>query len=582
MKKILSLILAALLLCTMAVPAAAEGRAVPETAAEQAGLPIHTDSGDVMLYGYTCGDWDQSHYTYYWLGIPASDPVSYEPIRYMNSVGAGAFAGGYVYGYLRYGADPADARYFIMDADTFEVGYTGVENIYMGEMVYNYANDTMYAFAYYDDYQPTLVTVDLSTGLTTDIGVLNGVDAVPLTLSIDREGNAYSIVGVDGNAVLCSLDLETAELTEIGSLDVAVGYYLQSSVWDMETDTLFWAQYDVTDDGKALYSVDVDACEAERIGTIGPVGCEMTALFTKNEIEIPAVEFDDVCVTLTDDFTGEVFAEVTVPAGTTLEELELPAPPVHMGLDFVGWDWDFDDELLFRDVTIIAKYHDQNPVLWDFETDPAELGFSFVDADGDGYGWDWSEAEGGEWLTSPAHSGEGVMRSMSFDHFSQTPLQPDNWMITPAFEGVEIGFWSVAQHDYYCNDYIGVYVSQDGGETWGDEVFGFYTPVTYTYYTVDLSDYEGELVVGFRHYNCTDNYWAIIDDIEVSNYHEPVSGDANRDGDISLEDTLLIMRHVLDLEPLPDSAVPICDLNGDGVLTLEDALLVLRRVLEIG
>lgn len=59
----------------------------------------------------------------------------------------------------------------------------------------------------------------------------------------------------------------------------------------------------------------------------------------------------------------------------------------------------------------------------------------------------------------------------------------------------------------------------------------------------------------------------------------PVPGDANNDGDVTLTDALLVLRHAMSLAELPDEAVPSCDVNSDGMINTLDALLVLREAM---
>ena len=159
-------------------------------------------------------------------------------------------------------------------------------------------------------------------------------------------------------------------------------------------------------------------------------------------------------------------------------------------------------------------------VIWDFEQDPIAQGFTFLDQDGDGNNWYWHMNTGmGNYS---AHSGDGVAASNSYDNDSGMALTPNNWMLTPAFTGGSITFWMTAQDPSYSNDFIGVYVSTDGGNTWSDELFGQMTPTSYQQFTVDLSAYAGQTInVAFRHYNSYDMFIAVIDDIEVSGASDP-------------------------------------------------------------
>ena len=163
----------------------------------------------------------------------------------------------------------------------------------------------------------------------------------------------------------------------------------------------------------------------------------------------------------------------------------------------------------------------EKDVAWDFETDPEAQGFTFLDQDGDNHNWYWHMNTG--YGNYSAHSGDGVAASESYNNDSSLALTPDNWMLTPAFTGGSISFWMIAQDPSYSNDFIGVYVSTDGGSTWSDELFGQMTPTSYQQFTVDLSAYDGQTInVAFRHYNSYDMFIAVIDDIEVSGDVVPV------------------------------------------------------------
>ncbi len=150
---------------------------------------------------------------------------------------------------------------------------------------------------------------------------------------------------------------------------------------------------------------------------------------------------------------------------------------------------------------------------WDFETDPAESGFTYIDQDGDGFNWVWHQNTGtGNYTT---HSGDGVMTSASYDNDNQAALTPDNWMISPVCEGTVLTFWMCGQDASYCEEYVGVYVSTDGGTTWSNEIAGFTATSEMTQQAVNLSAYTGEIQFALRHYNCTDMFYLDIDDIEL-------------------------------------------------------------------
>ena len=96
---------------------------------------------------------------------------------------------------------------------------------------------------------------------------------------------------------------------------------------------------------------------------------------------------------------------------------------------------------------------------WYFETDPEDEGWYWLDEDGDGNEWQWML--GAVEMNIP--EGEGMMNSQSFINYVG-PLTPDNWLVSPVFEaGTQVSFMMVGQDPAYAAEYIGVYVSVDGG-----------------------------------------------------------------------------------------------------------------------
>ena len=69
----------------------------------------------------------------------------------------------------------------------------------------------------------------------------------------------------------------------------------------------------------------------------------------------------------------------------------------------------------------------------------------------------------------------------------------------------------------------------------------------------------------------------VIIDEEVSD----TFGDANGDGEVDLNDALLVIRHALGLIQLSENNAHFADVNGDGFVTLADALLILRYAMNI-
>lgn len=146
-------------------------------------------------------------------------------------------------------------------------------------------------------------------------------------------------------------------------------------------------------------------------------------------------------------------------------------------------------------------------------------GWLAVDADGDTYNWYWAMRQG-----------EGSMRSQSWD---DTPLTPDNWLITPEIDltdiedGVDIflnfNVCPTANTAAYRAEHYGVFVSTSGTapanfteKVWEETLLESMTNWVYVFREVDLSQFKGQKIrVAFRHYESTDMDRIVIDNVEV-------------------------------------------------------------------
>ena len=166
----------------------------------------------------------------------------------------------------------------------------------------------------------------------------------------------------------------------------------------------------------------------------------------------------------------------------------------------------------------------QNPVTpepgtttgWGFETDPFAEGWTIRDDDGDGYNWEWMDASASDYNV---YEGTHCMASASYQNSAfggGTALNPDNWLISPAFTaGSTVTFWYAGQDPSYAAEPFGVYVIANG--TTSAELGHFTASNTYQQGSVDISAYAGQTVqVAFRHYNITDMFRLNLDLVEVS------------------------------------------------------------------
>ena len=124
---------------------------------------------------------------------------------------------------------------------------------------------------------------------------------------------------------------------------------------------------------------------------------------------------------------------------------------------------------------------------WGFETDPFAEGWTIRDDDGDGYNWEWMDASASGYNV---YEGTHCMASASFQNNpfgGGTALNPDNWLISPAFTaGSTVTFWYAGQDPNYAAETFGVYVIANG--TTSDELAYFTASNTYQQGSVDISD----------------------------------------------------------------------------------------------
>ena len=158
---------------------------------------------------------------------------------------------------------------------------------------------------------------------------------------------------------------------------------------------------------------------------------------------------------------------------------------------------------------------------WGFETDPFAEGWTIRDDDGDGYNWEWMDASGSNYNV---YEGTHCMASASYQNSAfggGTALNPDNWLISPAFTaGSTVTFWYAGQDPNYAAEPFGVYVIANG--TTSDELGHFTASNTYQQGSVDISDFAGQTVqVAFRHYDITDMFRLNLDLVEAEAGGEP-------------------------------------------------------------
>ena len=189
-----------------------------------------------------------------------------------------------------------------------------------------------------------------------------------------------------------------------------------------------------------------------------------------------------------------------------------------------------DGKSMFFDLEAILEGSSvESVVTYNFEY--GIQGWTSIDADGDGFQWFNSESKLGPGY---GHESNFCMFSQSYDNTFDI-LYPDNYLVTP--EKFKIGkdasfsFWACAQDLEYPAEHFGVAVSTKDNTSaadfttikeWTMTAKGTREQGNWYQYTVDLSEYEGqELWIAIRHFNCFDEYYLAVDDVQINNILKP-------------------------------------------------------------
>ncbi|MBQ4548608.1 MAG: choice-of-anchor J domain-containing protein [Bacteroidales bacterium] len=170
--------------------------------------------------------------------------------------------------------------------------------------------------------------------------------------------------------------------------------------------------------------------------------------------------------------------------------------------DFIPEYGDYD--LYKYDGTLEKQWYNYKySVNYDFDETEQDYWYS-IDADGDGYNW---------WMI------EGELCSFSYDEGSGNPLKPDNYLVFPKImieDGMCFDF-SVRAGDVEYPEFCGVAVSDDGTTFEMINDGWIIDNSEWEKKSVCLDDYVGqELFVAIRHYNVTDAYCLLVDNVSLN------------------------------------------------------------------
>ena len=181
-----------------------------------------------------------------------------------------------------------------------------------------------------------------------------------------------------------------------------------------------------------------------------------------------------------------------------------------------------------------------NAESWDFEN--GFDGWTVIDANNDGYTWTLTSQVPTKWAFYANMSldwylsGSNAVCSGSYIN-GVGALSPDDYLVSPRVTpstGSEIIFWAAAADATYSADHFGVAVSMttptkgaftmlkewtmNASRNYEGERQGAPRRIgSWHKYTVDLSSYAGRnIYVAIRHFNCSDQYVLIVDNVSVS------------------------------------------------------------------
>ena len=268
------------------------------------------------------------------------------------------------------------------------------------------------------------------------------------------------------------------------------------------------------------------------------------------------------------------FNAITIPNATVSWEFEHGNPATSTSFS-PSVTWSESGSFLitltatFNGETLTATKHINVPLFFcGFEANESVSDWNFVDADGDGQGWDLSNG-----FSSLAHTGSGIAASASYIN-GPGALHPDNWMITPKItipaSGATIEWWEYGVDNNDFADHYGVFVSTTGNtpSDFGQNTVFEGAPTsgkTWVKHSRSLAGFAGQdIYIAFRHWNVTDMYWLLIDDITVI--------EGNHAGINNVSDVRVALfpnptSSILNIAANGVKEVSVLDVNGRTVMT---------------
>lgn len=151
--------------------------------------------------------------------------------------------------------------------------------------------------------------------------------------------------------------------------------------------------------------------------------------------------------------------------------------------------------------------------------------WNLIDADGDGYNWEIRQNWGS--TTNPYS-----LTSASIDVYTEEPLYPDNFFVTPyKLDCEQVVFSANVQDITHPEEHLAVAVSTTSGTDPNEFEIVWETTMTakeagnWYDFNVDLREYQGQdIYVAIVHTNCSNQFMVNIDDIILFRQYNPSWG----------------------------------------------------------
>ncbi|MET0231243.1 MAG: hypothetical protein ABW186_09965 [Rhodanobacteraceae bacterium] len=215
-----------------------------------------------------------------------------------------------------FGADPGG--FFTLDTATGATtligdATNGLAEGYSG-LAYDTVGATMYAASSSCGSSSHLWTIDRATGAATPVGFISGAPCI-VAIAINAEGEMY---GLDlSTDALYAIDKTTGDAALIGSIGFDANFG-QDMAFDLASDTLYLAGFDIGAGIDSLYTVDVQTGAANIIAPIGSVLAEVDAMGIET-VGGPCASPQDLAWLSLDPSSGTTAASSSTPVVASID-----------------------------------------------------------------------------------------------------------------------------------------------------------------------------------------------------------------------------------------------------------------------